>query len=70
MGIGSKIKVAVWGAAPPTKEEKKLLFKLDFFILSFCCLAFVLFWMRWNIMKRISDAVKQVLFQLSRQSEH
>ncbi|TGZ85330.1 MFS general substrate transporter [Ascodesmis nigricans] len=39
-GFGRKVKIAIWGDAPPTKEEKKLLIKIDFFILSFCCLAY------------------------------
>ncbi|SPO03707.1 related to transmembrane transporter Liz1p [Cephalotrichum gorgonifer] len=35
-----KLRVAVWGEAPETKEEAKLLRKLDFFILTYCCIAF------------------------------
>ena len=28
----------VWGEEPQTKEEKRLLLKIDWFILSYCCL--------------------------------
>lgn len=41
MGFGHKVKVAVWGHEPPSKEERELLRKIDWFILSFCCLAYV-----------------------------
>ncbi|CAH0027596.1 unnamed protein product [Clonostachys rhizophaga] len=34
------VRVAVWGEAPDTPEERKLLRKIDFFILTYCCVAF------------------------------
>ncbi|KAI5851001.1 major facilitator superfamily domain-containing protein [Tricharina praecox] len=40
MGALRKAKVALWGEIPATKAEKKLLLKIDWFILSFCCLAY------------------------------
>lgn len=33
-----KLRVVLWGERPPTKLERDLLFKIDFFILSFACL--------------------------------
>jgi ACS family pantothenate transporter-like MFS transporter len=39
MGAIRKAKIAVWGEIPATEEEKRLLRKIDWFILSFCCLA-------------------------------
>ncbi|QKX62387.1 uncharacterized protein TRUGW13939_09546 [Talaromyces rugulosus] len=41
--MGAKLhnlRIAVWGEAPETVEEQKLLRKIDFFILTYCCLAF------------------------------
>ncbi|KAH8690933.1 major facilitator superfamily domain-containing protein [Talaromyces proteolyticus] len=35
-----KLRVVVWGEAPDTAEERKLLRKVDFFILTYCCIAF------------------------------
>ncbi|GAM41945.1 hypothetical protein TCE0_042f15475 [Talaromyces pinophilus] len=35
-----KFRVVVWGEAPDTPEERKLLRKIDFFILTYCCIAF------------------------------
>ncbi|RSM09142.1 hypothetical protein CEP52_004237 [Fusarium oligoseptatum] len=41
MGEGlHKLRIAVWGEAPDTPEERKLLRKVDFFILTYCCVAF------------------------------
>jgi len=39
MGAVQKAKIALWGEIPPTKEERKLILKIDWFILPFCCLA-------------------------------
>ncbi|KAL1960884.1 hypothetical protein VTO42DRAFT_5867 [Malbranchea cinnamomea] len=35
-----KLRIAVWGEAPESPEERKLLQKIDFFILTYCCIAF------------------------------
>ncbi|KAM0554920.1 hypothetical protein ACHAPJ_006656 [Fusarium lateritium] len=35
-----KLRVAVWGEAPDSPEERTLLRKVDFFILTYCCVAF------------------------------
>lgn len=35
-----KIRVFLWGHPPETKAERKLLLKIDFFILSFTCLLY------------------------------
>jgi len=41
MGVRAhKFRVAVWGEAPESPEERKLLRKIDFFILTYCCVAF------------------------------
>ncbi|KAF8544823.1 major facilitator superfamily domain-containing protein [Trichophaea hybrida] len=40
MGAVQKAKITFWEEIPSTKEEKKLILKIDWFILSFCCLAY------------------------------
>ncbi|KAA8897427.1 major facilitator superfamily domain-containing protein [Sphaerosporella brunnea] len=40
MGFFHKANVALWGQIPTSKEEKRLLHKIDWFILTFCCLAY------------------------------
>ncbi|GAA5898628.1 hypothetical protein JCM6882_000883 [Rhodosporidiobolus microsporus] len=40
MGFVAKARLIAWGAPPETKEERKLLVKVDFFILSFICLMY------------------------------
>lgn len=40
-GALHSVRVALWGETPPSKAEQRLLFKIDWFILSFCCLAHV-----------------------------
>ncbi len=37
MGVYDKIRTFVWGKRPATKEERKLLRKLDFMILTCEC---------------------------------
>ncbi|KAJ6596992.1 major facilitator superfamily domain-containing protein [Mycena vulgaris] len=37
-----KTRVILWGEAPSTHEERKLLFKIDWFVLSFVCLQYLL----------------------------
>ena len=36
--IARSVRRFVWGEEPKTKEEKRLLLKIDWFILSYCCL--------------------------------
>lgn len=38
MSILRKARVFVWGEVPATKQERNLLLKIDWFILSYCCL--------------------------------
>ncbi|GAA5834966.1 hypothetical protein JCM11251_002074 [Rhodosporidiobolus azoricus] len=40
MGFLSKARRIVWGTPPESKEERRLLVKVDFFILSFICLMY------------------------------
>ncbi|KAB5533651.1 major facilitator superfamily domain-containing protein [Coniochaeta sp. 2T2.1] len=40
MGRLYNLRVLVWGEPPETAVERKLLRKIDFFILTYCCLAF------------------------------
>ncbi|KAI5779254.1 major facilitator superfamily domain-containing protein [Geopyxis carbonaria] len=40
MSVLQRARVALWGAPPPGKAERTLLLKIDWFILSFCCLAY------------------------------
>ncbi len=40
MGFLHSLRVAIWGEPPPTKEERRLLFKIDWFILSYVCLMY------------------------------
>ncbi|KAJ7046896.1 major facilitator superfamily domain-containing protein [Mycena alexandri] len=42
MTFAKKIRVILWGERPSTHEERKLLFKIDWFVLSFVCLQCVL----------------------------
>lgn len=38
MALRRKIRHFVWGEVPATKTERTLLLKIDWFILSYCCL--------------------------------
>ncbi|KIJ55140.1 hypothetical protein M422DRAFT_219732 [Sphaerobolus stellatus SS14] len=40
MGFGGKIRIFVWGERPDSKLERRLLWKIDWFILSYCCLMY------------------------------
>lgn len=51
--IASKIKDIFWGPRPSTSEERKLLFKIDWFVLSFCCL---LYWVNYLDRLNLSNA--------------
>ncbi|KAJ7905611.1 MFS general substrate transporter [Mycena olivaceomarginata] len=41
MDFARKARVILWGERPSTHEERKLLFKIDWFVLSFVCLQYV-----------------------------
>ena len=43
MAIIRSIRHFVWGEVPATKTERRLLLKIDWFILSYCCLMVRLF---------------------------
>ena len=45
MGLLHRLRVAVWGVPPDTAAERKLLFKIDFFVLTYVCL---MYWVRLN----------------------
>lgn len=36
--VWRRVRHFVWGEEPQTKAEKRLLLKIDWFILSYCCL--------------------------------
>ena len=40
MGRLHDLRVLVWGEPPATAVERKLLRKIDFFILTYCCVSF------------------------------
>jgi ACS family pantothenate transporter-like MFS transporter len=40
MGFLHRLRVAVWGVPPDTAAERKLLFKIDFFVLTYVCLMY------------------------------
>lgn len=40
MSFPTRIRNFVWGEVPPSKQEAKLLLKIDWFILSYCCLVY------------------------------
>jgi ACS family pantothenate transporter-like MFS transporter len=40
MGWLYDLRVLVWGEPAPTAAERKLVRKIDFFILTYCCLSF------------------------------
>lgn len=38
MGLLLKLRTAVWGPPAPTKTERRLIVKIDVFIMSYVCL--------------------------------
>jgi len=40
MGAFSKLREVVWGAPAATKAERRLILKIDFFILTYVCLMY------------------------------
>lgn len=53
MGFLHKLRLLVWGEAPSDPKEAKLLFKMDWFILSFACL---LYWVNYLDRLNLSSA--------------
>ena len=53
MGVLHKIRVAVWGEPPATKAESHLLFKIDWFILSYVCL---MYWVNYLDRANLNNA--------------
>ncbi|KAK5173183.1 uncharacterized protein LTR77_003305 [Saxophila tyrrhenica] len=53
MGFLHSLRVAVWGEPPPTKEERNLLFKIDWFILSYVCL---MYWVNYLDRANLNNA--------------
>ncbi|KAF5388136.1 hypothetical protein D9615_000261 [Tricholomella constricta] len=52
----------VWGASPPTKVERTLLYKIDWFILSYCCLMYFTNYLdRSNISNAYVSGMKEEL---------
>lgn len=40
MGFLHRLRVAVWGVPPETAAERRLLVKVDFFVLTYVCLMY------------------------------
>lgn len=40
MGFLHSLRVVAWGEPPDTKAERRLLFKIDWFILTYVCLMY------------------------------
>ncbi|PPJ57314.1 hypothetical protein CBER1_07937 [Cercospora berteroae] len=53
MGALHKVRVAVWGEPPATKAESRLLFKIDWFILSYVCL---MYWVNYLDRANLNNA--------------
>ncbi|KAK3046673.1 hypothetical protein LTR09_011887 [Extremus antarcticus] len=53
MGFLHSLRVAIWGEPPPTKEERRLLFKIDWFILSYVCL---MYWVNYLDRANLNNA--------------
>jgi ACS family pantothenate transporter-like MFS transporter len=53
MGFFRKLRIAVWGQPPATKEESHLLFKVDFFVLSYVCL---MYWVNYLDRANLNNA--------------
>ena len=50
MGFFYRLRVAVWGVPPDTKAESRLLFKIDFFILTYVCL---MYWVNYLVSQHL-----------------
>ncbi|KAF2717611.1 MFS general substrate transporter [Polychaeton citri CBS 116435] len=53
MGVLGKLRTVVWGEPPATKAESHLLFKLDFFILTYVCL---MYWVNYLDRANLNNA--------------
>ncbi len=53
MALLHSIRVAIWGEPPPTKAESRLLFKIDWFILSYVCL---MYWVNYLDRANLNNA--------------
>jgi MFS transporter, ACS family, pantothenate transporter len=53
MKVLLKLRRVVWGAPASTKAERRLIVKLDFFILSFCCL---MYWVNYLDRANLNNA--------------
>lgn len=53
MGFLLKSRTIIWGAPASTKAERRLIVKLDFFILSFCCL---MYWVNYLDRANLNNA--------------
>ncbi|KAE9410310.1 MFS general substrate transporter [Gymnopus androsaceus JB14] len=62
MSFPTRIRNFVWGEVPPSKQEAKLLLKIDWFILSYCCLVYFTNYLdRANINNAYVSGMKQEL---------
>ncbi|KAF9055086.1 MFS general substrate transporter [Hymenopellis radicata] len=62
MAFLSKTRRFLWGEVPSTREESKLLFKIDWFILSYCCLMYFTNYLdRSNISNAYVSGMKEEL---------
>ena len=53
MGVKSKIRDVIWGKPPRTKEERRLVFKIDLLILTFVCFTY---WVNYLDRMNLSNA--------------
>lgn len=53
MGFFHSLRVAAWGVPPDTKAERKLLLKIDFFILTYVCL---MYWVNYLDRANLNNA--------------
>ncbi|KAH8106083.1 MFS general substrate transporter [Cristinia sonorae] len=68
MGVGSSIRRFVWGDIPQSKAERKLLIKIDWFILSYCCLMYFTNYLdRSNISNAYVSGMKEELNMVGNQ---
>ncbi|KAK6203330.1 pantothenate transporter FEN2 [Scheffersomyces amazonensis] len=56
----TKLKISIWGKTPEDPKEARLLFKLDWFILSYCCLVY---WINYLDRTNLSNAYVSGMMQ-------